>query len=399
MSKTLFSLFLIAVLILAALVSINLFYQAPLQSAISQNSRLRYLQELFVSKKDSKIVYGFLPYWNIKNTTIEPELTHLAFFSLTIAGNGEIITHQDGGLEPGFRHLGSDEFFELAQEVKKMEIVVTQFNNQDIQNFLSSEAAQKRFLTSLDSILLAYPVQGINLDIEYSGSNAANLRPMLSNFVSLVRQHLDEKYRHVNLSIDMYAGAAQDGQIWDVAAIAKNVDYVIVMAYDFHQRSSTQAGPVAPLFGDATRSKNINHYLKNFLDLMPREKILLGIPFYGYGWQTDSRNPRANTYPESGFTVSYKKAKELLAIANGDITNSDSWKGVSAIKKNYDEDALSPFVSYMQDGDTYTIYYEDPSSIAYKLEYARQLDLAGVAIWALGYEDEEGELWEAIRDQ
>ena len=386
-------------LILAALVSINLFYQAPLQSAISQNSRLRYLQELFVSKKDSKIVYGFLPYWNIKNTTIEPELTHLAFFSLTIAGNGEIITHQDGGLEPGFRHLGSDEFFELAKEVKKMEIVVTQFNNQDIQNFLSSEAAQKRFLTSLDSILLAYPVQGINLDIEYSGSNAANLRPMLSNFVSLVRQHLDEKYRHVNLSIDMYAGAAQDGQIWDVAAIAKNVDYVIVMAYDFHQRSSPQAGPVAPLFGDATRSKNINHYLKNFLDLMPREKILLGIPFYGYGWQTDSRDPKANTYPESGFTVSYKKAKELLAIAAGDLTSSDSWKGVSAIKRNYDEDALSPFVSYMQDGDTYTIYYEDPSSIAYKLEYARQLDLAGVAIWALGYEDEEGELWEAIKSK
>jgi len=399
MSKTLFSLFLLAVLILAALVSINLFYQTPLQSAISQSSRLRYLQKLFISKKDSKIVYGFLPYWNIKNTTVEPELTHLAFFSLTIAGNGEIITHQDGGLEPGFRHLGSDEFFELAQKVEQMEIVVTQFNNQDIQNFLSSKAAQKRFLTSLDSILLAYPVQGINLDIEYSGGNAANLRPMLSDFVSLVRQHLDEKYRHVNLSIDMYAGAAQDGQIWDVAAIAKNVDYVIVMAYDFHQRSSTQAGPVAPLFGDATRSKSINHYLKSFLDLMPREKILLGIPFYGYGWQTDSRNPRANTYPESGFTVSYKKAKELLAIANGDITNSDSWKGASAIKRNYDEDALSPFVSYMQDGDTYTIYYEDPSSIAYKLEYTRQLDLAGVAIWALGYEDEEGELWEAIESK
>jgi chitinase len=129
---------------------------------------------------------------------------------------------------------------------------------------------------------------------------------------------------------------------------------------------------------------------------MPREKILLGLPFYGYGWQTDSSDPKANTYKDTGFTVSYKKVKDLLNLSEGGQASESAWLGATQIKKSFDNDALSPFITYQQDDELYTIYYEDPESIAYKLEYARQLDLAGIAIWALGYEDNERELWEVI---
>ena len=46
--------------------------------------------------------------------------------------------------------------------------------------------------------------------------------------------------------------------------------------------------------------------------------------------------------------------------------------------------------------DTSVIYYESPRSIAYKLDYVNQLDLGGIAIWALGYEGEGRDLWEVI---
>jgi len=173
------------------------------------------------------------------------------------------------------------------------------------------------------------------------------------------------------------------------------------MAYDFHQRSSSQAGPVAPLFSESENSKwnkDINQNLKLFLDQIPREKILLGIPFYGYGWQTDSNNPKANTFEDTGFTVSYKKAKELLTLSENGNTDENTWKGATQIKKSFDSDALSPYITYKQDGEFYTIYYEDSESISYKLEYARQLNLAGIAIWALGYEDNDRELWQVIAD-
>lgn len=392
-------------LVFAVLFSINIFYDVPLSSSINSSSRLRYLKELIIPKKEQKIVYGFLPYWNIKDIKLEKELTHLSYFGLNIAANGDIMTRdQDGNLDPGYRLLNEEKFLELTTQMKaqngKVELVFKQFNNEDINAFLSNEKSWQKFFTSLDSILLAYPISGINIDIEYSGENSQNLRPKFSQFITQLNSYLDAKYQNIALSVDVYASAASnDKSMWDIATIGQEVDYIIVMAYDFHQRSSDQAGPVAPLFSENSQwNKDINQHLKIFFEQVPREKILLGIPFYGYGWRTDSNQPKANTYKDTGFTVSYKKAKELLAMHDGKTNTEVTWQGATQIKKAFDENALSPYITYQQDNELYTIYYEDPQSIAYKLEYARQLDLAGIAIWALGYEDSNRELWQAIAD-
>lgn len=409
MSKIIFSIFLFLLLVLVFLLSVNFFYDAPLFSSINSNSRLRYLKELVIPKKDHKIVYGFLPYWNTNNVKIEKELTHLSLFGLNISPNGDILTKDnDGNIDPGYKILGDDKFLELAAQMRaqngQVELVFKQFDADNISAFINNEKAHLNFFNSLDSLLLAYPVSGINIDIEYGGTNSPILRDNFTKFMRKLDWYLDTKYKDIKISIDVYASAAANEQgIWDIREIAPFVDYIVVMAYDFHQRGSEQAGPVAPLFSEDNKwGKDINQHLKLFLDQAPREKILLGVPFYGYGWQTDSSNPKANTYADSGFTVSYKKAKELLKMGGigGDDSKVDAadWRGASAIKKSFDGDALSPYITYQQDGELYTIYYEDAESIAYKLEYARQLDLAGIAIWALGYEDEERELWQAIAE-
>ena len=336
---------------------------------------------------------------------IDHTLTHLAYFGLDIGADGTILNRTaDGSLEPGFRTLNDENFLEFSQDVlgqdKKFELVLKQFSSKDIATFLSNEKNFDTFLTSLDSLLLAYPVTGINIDIEYAGENSQSLRAPLTQFMTALSQHLRSRYKNIQLSIDVYASAASNDQsLWDIRALGSLVDYVIVMAYDFHQRGSTQAGPVAPLFSeDDTWSSDINRHLKNFLDQMPREKILLGIPFYGYAWQTEATTPRANTFEDSGFTVSYKKAKELLKLAKGQASTESAWVGATSIKQDFDSEALSPFITYQQEGKFYTLYYEDPQSINYKLAYARQLDLGGIAIWALGYEDSERELWQVIED-
>lgn len=405
MSKIFSSIFLVLLLVFVILFSINLFYNTPLSSSINSNSRLRYLKELIIPRKEKKIVYGFLPYWNVNDIKLEKELTHLSYFGLNIAANGEIMTKdEDGNLDPGYRLLNDESFLELVTQVQnqngQIELVLKQFNSDDIAAFIKNEKAHLKFFESLDSIILAYPISGINIDIEYSGEESQSFRESFVTFIRKLDWYLDTKYKNIKISVDVYASAASNDQsFWDIKALGQYVDYVIVMAYDFHQRSSEQAGPVAPLFSENSKwNKDINQHLKIFLDQVPREKILLGIPFYGYGWRTDSNQPKANTYKDTGFTVSYKKAKELLSLADGKSSNENTWIGASQIKKSFDENALSPYITYKQDGEFYTIYYEDPQSIAYKLEYARQLDLAGVAIWALGYEDNNRELWQAIAD-
>lgn len=405
MSKTFFSIFLLLVFIFSILLSINIFYNAPLSSSINDSSKLRYFKNLIVPKTNNKIVYGFLPYWNLKDFSLEKEVTNLAFFGLDIDADGSISTKDaDGNLDPGYRVFKSDEFLNLLENVKNQnsqsELVLKQFDNEKIENFLGDDKAQANFLQSLDSIILAYPISGINIDIEYSGDNATNLKKKFSLFIQELDSYLSNKYPEIKISVDVYANAAANQDtIWDINSIESHLDYIIVMAYDFHYRKSAQAGPVAPLFGDGGQwDKDINQNLKMFLDQAPREKILLGIPFYGYGWQTESATPNSNTYKDTGFTVSYKKAVELLKIANNEESDDETWAGVSNIQKGFDSDSLSPYINYQQDGNFYTIYYEDPESIAYKLEYARQLDLAGIAIWALGYEDSNRELWQAIAD-
>ena len=374
-------------------------------SPLGEESRFRYLQELIIPrrKQKDKLVYGFLPYWNLDKVSIQEELTHLAYFGLEIDSDGSILTeNRPGETEPGYYKLNSDEFLDLlGQKNLKVDLVLKQFENNQIEEFINSKTAQEELLKNLDSILLAYPINGLNIDIEYSGEASDELRANFVLFLRRLNQYLDQKYQNIDLSLDVYASAGDVSKklIWDVAALESEIDYLIVMAYDFHQRSSNQAGPVAPLFGgDELWEHDINVYFKGFLDQIPREKILLGIPFYGYGWQTDSLDSQANTYPGSGFTISYE---EVLKLLSGESIEDGNWEDCYNVAQHWQEDALSPYISLncQEKGNTvnYIIYFENPRSLSYKLEYASQLDLAGIAIWALGYENSGRQLWDVIK--
>ena len=375
-------------LITSFLFSLWYFQETPVISPLSSLTTFKFINQLVSS--NNKLVYGFVPYWTLAEVELQPELTHLAYFGLTIGADGSIITRQDGGLEPGYNSLQSDQFLELSQQMnhqnKNVEIVLSQFDNDVIVSLLTNENSIQNLITSLDSILLAYPVNGINLDIEYTGQVTDPLRLKMVELVAAINQHLEQKYEHIQLSIDMYASAASKRQIWDVDKIEPYVDYIVVMAYDFHQRSSPQAGPVAPLFGgNEYWDSDINQHLADFVQFVPKEKLLLGVPFYGYEWQTTSREPQAHTFPETGSTASFKRVKEIMTNGKA-LLVEDGWN----------EEALSPYLSYIEDNEIFVIYYENSRSLSYKLDYVNQLNLGGISIWALGYEDSSRELWDVI---
>ncbi len=371
-------------------VSLWTFWDIPLISPIDSLTTFMFLSKSQLAKNNEKIIYGFLPYWNVNKFTLQKELTHLSYFSLTLNADGSFSSTSDGELDMGLHRLNSDEFTEINKDLidnkKKSEIVVSQFNHDDIAYFLGSQTAQTNFFQSIDNVLLAYPFSGINIDIETSGETNEKMRQDLINFMAKLRKHLDEKYNHIQLSIDMYAGAAANQQLWNVKEIEPYVDYIVIMAYDFHRSSSAKAGPVAPLFGGKELwDGDINGYLQAFLKVVPSEKILLGIPFYGYEWQTTSREAQSHTCPDTGSTASYTRVAEILEREEE-----------LDVQEHWNEDALSPYISYIEDGEIYVIYYENSRSISYKLDYVNQLDLGGVAIWALGYEGNSRELWDVI---
>ncbi|PIR63685.1 MAG: hypothetical protein CO156_05040 [Candidatus Pacebacteria bacterium CG_4_9_14_3_um_filter_40_12] len=381
---------LLLTIIFASLVTVWWYAEEPLESPISSLTSFSFLRSPTTSPKNKKVIYGFLPYWNVTKVTIQPELTHLSYFSLTIGADGSLITQTDEGTEPGFSKLNSDDFLTLSNQIiaqnGNVELVLTQFNADDISSFLNNPSAQEKFLTSLDSVLLAYPFTGVNIDVELNGSPSPKMRDQFTTFMQTLRTHLNERYGNITLSVDMYASAVEGTNIWDISALSNEVDYIVVMAYDFHRRQSSQAGPVAPLFGGKDVWDNdINTYLQGFVELVPPEKVLLGIPFYGYEWQTTSRDAQSHTFPDTGATASYERVQELLKR-----------KEELKVEEGWNENALSPYISYVEDNEIFVVYYENSRSISYKLDYVNQLDLGGIAIWALGYEGNSRELWEVI---
>ncbi len=372
-------------------ISIWVFIDIPLTSPINSLTTFMFLNRSPKSN-NHKIIYGFLPYWNINKVTIQPELTHLSYFSLILNNDGNFASQtKDNELEMGLHKLNSNSFLQLTNKLqeqnKQLELVISQFNHDDIVTFLNSQSAQENFFVSLDNVLIAYPFTGINLDFETSKDTTPQTRKNLTNFITNLRKHLDQKYSHIQLSIDMYASGATTQQIWNIKDIAQQVDYIVIMAYDFHHRSSSLAGPVAPLFGGKKFWEgDINHYLQAYLKIVPAHKILLGVPFYGYEWQTTSRKAQSQTFPNTGSTASYQRVMEILTK-----------KEELLVQEHWNEDALSPYISYIEDGQTFVVYYENSRSISYKLDYVNQLNLGGIAIWALGYESNSRELWDVVQ--
>lgn len=379
----------VGLVVMSVAMTVLLMTDPPLLSPISASSQFQFITQAAVPTS-KKIVYGFLPYWNVNKTTLQPELTHLAYFGLNVNPDGSFTIRTEDGPHMGYHRLQSEAWLNLMNQAvtqgKRIDITLVQFNNDDIVSIISNPSAQEKMLEQLDAVLLAYPVSGVNIDFEYAGEITPQIQDKFARFVENTSLHLKRKYSGIEVSIDVYASASSSQQIWDIPRISKVVDYIVVMAYDFHQRSSPQAGPVAPLFGGKEYwSSDISMHLQRFLEDVPSEKILLGVPFYGYGWQTTDREAQASTFPGSGFTASFTTVENLIQR-----------KDEIQLEENWNEDALSPYITYQEDGETYVIYYENSRSLSYKLDFVNQLDLGGIAIWALGYEADSRELWDVV---
>jgi spore germination protein len=343
-------------------------------------------------------VYGFAPFWNFQRTTIQPELTQFAYFSLPMTPEGLLDGFNTPGPSVSKTRWKSPRLANMVDTLyphQEFVIVFTQFSNESIEQLLSTPSSKTQLLTSIDDLLdeSPYPIKGINFDIEYKGEARPELRQQYVTLMSEVKQLLERREQAgkpaVELSLCTYASAAGRSWIWDVEALEPYIDRFVVMAYDFHRSTSPVAGPVAPVFGGRSNwDSDIVVHLKEFTELIPPEKILLGIPFYGYEWETTSTDPLSAAFPGGGSTASYSRVQQLLA----DKVQPDLFQG-------WDDQALAPYVTFTQDGRAHVIHYDDQRSLGYKLDLVRDLRLAGIAIWALGYESESRELWDVIQQK
>jgi spore germination protein len=367
-------------------------YQHSLLTPISStNQAMEEAAPSTMPTTQKKVILGFLPYWTIKTAQIPTMLTNVGYFSISIDKNGNFVTKQDNYTEPGWHTYNSPVLDQLrattTAQHQKLEVLLTMMNADDISTFLQSPAAQQTFQTNLRQFVHSQPIDGINIDFEYVGDVTDQLRTEFTTFISDSSQTVHSLDPSAEFSIDVVADSSVRKHLIDIPAVVPFVDHIVAMTYDYYAIPSANSGPVAPVFGSEKNrwNEDIVTDLKSMIQQAPPEKILLGIPFYGYEWRTTSVEPGSPTYPRTGQLATYQRVENLIASQN--------------IQEQWDPDALSPFLNYKIGERIQTIFYENSRSLSYKLDLVNHAQLGGIAIWALGYEGNTQELWDVIEQK
>ena len=97
---------------------------------------------------------------------------------------------------------------------------------------------------------------------------------------------------------------------------------------------------------------------------IPAQKILLGVPNYGYD-----------------FTLPYvPELSEATTVSNTEAFKLAAEKHTSI---EYDNIAQAPYFRYNEDGSTHEVWFEDARSIKAKLDLMQEKNLSGISIWNL----------------
>lgn len=351
--------------------------------------------------KSKKIIYGFFPYWNLKyaKDLNIGSLTHFAYFAIDLKADGTI--NKKVNLvesEPGWNKIKSKDTGKLLYQSKllgqKTIIVITAMQPEVIEGILSSPENKITAVSSIMTIYKDFDFDDINIDFEYVGEGNEALRESFVGFISDLHYACTAYKEHCQIDIDIFASASENPRLWDLEKLSTVTDKFIVMAYDYYRKSSPQAGPVAPIKGKCASNfsqengcleKDIITHLSQISKIVSSNKIILGVPFYGYEWQTASYDFIANTYPGTGALSTYQRTQSLFQDTK-----------IATLSALWSETTLSPYIVYEKDEKIYQVHFENAQSLEQKIKLIESANLGGIAIWALGYEGGSQDLWTPI---
>lgn len=253
---------------------------------------------------------------------------------------------------------------------------------------VESRENREHFINQSIQYLRANRFDGLDLDWEYPGDASRGGRPQdKENFTALCKEFIEAAVKEADLSgqerllLTMAAGAHKSDTL-ELTEIAKYLDWVNLMTYDFNGGWANYTGMNAPLTGDTSPN---NWYIAKAVDQwlaggIPSEKLVLGMPTYGRSFANvdDPRpagaakgaGPKGRCTGENGF-LSYYEVNDL--IESGQYKTY--WDPVSSTPYAYDEKGKN------------WITYDDLRSISIKVDYIEEKNLGGGMFWAIDLDD------------
>ncbi|MFC1619488.1 glycosyl hydrolase family 18 protein [Candidatus Neomarinimicrobiota bacterium] len=316
-------------------------------------------------------IVGYLPSWQYDSylNLNYPLLTQINYFSAELDGNGNITNDHN------WPHTELINFAHARQVKVKLCATLFDWSGTGIvSTFLSNSASRKRAIDNLLAAVQNAGADGVDIDIEpLPKSQRSNMVTFMQDLVAAFKTSLPGSI------VTMATPAVDWSGAWNYSELADITDGLFIMAYDYHWQTGPTAGPVSPLEGF---SRDVVWTVDDYLYYSgnQKEKLILGLPYYGYDWPVVSSTKYDSTTGSANSRV-YTAAYDLAQ-------NHD---------RRWDEASSAPWISY-QSGGWRQVWYDDSLSLALKYQLALEKDLAGVGMWALGYDGDRQELWGALAD-
>lgn len=231
---------------------------------------------------------------------------------------------------------------------------------------LNDYKLREKLISSIVSAVEMYNLDGINLDFEnmYESDKDA-----YSRLVIELAPRLKELGKVLSVDVTAPDGSPDWSLCFNRNVIGDVADYVIFMAYDQHNQSSTEAGTVA---GCDWVEANINKFLGQ--EGVKPEKIILAMPFYTRVWNVT----------DGGLSSSAVDMKSQSTLIPGDA------------KITWDDSLKQNLAEYEKNGRTYKVWMEDAKSLKCKLDLVKKYSLAGGAFWRK--DQETSDVWKVINE-
>lgn len=281
-----------------------------------------------------------------------PHLTYLSIFSHEVNPDGTI------------RPINDTQLIQAARAAKVAPLMVITnleagggFSSDVARSILRNNEVQDKLLDNVVQNLRSKNYYGLDIDFEYIYPED---RVYYNNFLRKAVSRLKPLGYTVTTALAPKTSATQKGLLYeahDYPVHGALATHVILMTYEW---GYTYGPPlaVAPI-------NEVRKVLNYAVTAIPRQKILMGVPNYGYDW-----------------TLPYVEGTAAKTLSNTGAVDLARREGAVI---RYDEGSQAPFFNYYDDNrKQHVAWFEDARSINAKLRLADQYNLGGISYWTIG---------------
>lgn len=269
-----------------------------------------------------------------------------------------------------FENRASIKYVDNAHELgyQVWGLVSNDFNPAITSDVLNNDSIRQKVVNKIVEYADYYNLDGINIDFENMYKSD---RDIFTKFIEELRFRLKAKGVILSVDVTVISPNSSWSTCYDREKLAKVSDYIAVMTYDQHWSTDTESGSVAQLVW-------VENGVKNILNEVTNDKLLLGLPFYTREWK--------EMVTDNGITV------ESEALSMAEANRRIALYGAN---KTWDSESGQYYVQYNKEGATCKIWLEDSISIDLKSKLVSKYNLGGTAAWKAGLETKD--IWGVLK--